>query len=290
MGVRRRNLQALEGGRRGIVWSSRFLIPLLGVLAIALLAVALVPGTSSGARDATKRSTTTSFTDARLVKNDESFARAVLTSTDNLPADCIPTYSGPPSHPYELGIVGEVTGGELVAGPATVANITAKFCGIVTVVGGTNGCGATGDVSSPTDGQIFGAISADLTFIPGMQPKVPFVAHPGVIKGTFACASSTSGLQVTLEATVSGSTGLFGLSCTIGPLTIPISGLITGPLSATTGVLSGKNFPVPGVSASPTCAGQVPASLDEIAGLPLKTGTSAKLDVTASLYQPAPTS
>jgi hypothetical protein len=210
-------------------------------------------------------------------------------TTDNLPADCIPNPSGPPGAPYELGIVGTVTNGELTAGPATVADITAKFCGIVTVVGAKPPCGATGKISSPQDGQIFGTLSAALTLIPGMKPVVPFVAHPGVINGTFSCGPSNNGLLVTLDATVSGTTGLFGLSCTIGPLTLQLSGLITGPLQDTTGVLAGNDFAVPAITPSPTCAGQVPASLDQLAGLPIKPGgANAKLYVTASLYQPAP--
>jgi hypothetical protein len=218
-------------------------------------------------------------------------SKATLLSTDNLPADCIPNPSGPPGSPYELGLVGNVTNGELQAGPADVADITAKFCGIVTVVGAKPPCGATGDVSSPMDGQIFGSVTADLTFIPSMQPKVPFVAHPGVITGGFTCAPSNNGLLVTLDATVSGTTGLFGLSCTIGPLTIPLSGLITGPLNDTTGVLTANHFSVPEVTPSSLCGGPVPAALDQLAGLPIAPGgASAKLYVTASLYQPPPPS
>ena len=51
----------------------------------------------------------------------------VLTASDNLPADCIPNPSGPPGAPYELGLVGTVNNGVLVAGPARVADINAKF-------------------------------------------------------------------------------------------------------------------------------------------------------------------
>ena len=213
----------------------------------------------------------------------------VLTASDNLPADCIPNPSGPPGAPYELGLVGTVNNGVLVAGPARVADINAKFCGIVTVVKGQPPCGATGLVFSPADGQIFGSLSAALTLVPGMEPKVPFVAHPGTITGTFGCGSSTQGLVVNLKATVSGSTGLFGLSCAIGPLTIPLSGAVTGPLSNASVVLRGSDFAVPAVRPSPSCAGQVPANLNAIAGLPIAPGgASATLPATTSLYQPGP--
>ena len=182
-----------------------------------------------------------------------------------------------------------MTNGVLVAGPARVADIDAKFCGVVTVVKGQPPCGATGSVVSPQDGQVFGSLSAELTLFPGMDPKVPFVAHPGTITGGFGCGSSTDGLAVTLRATVSGSTGLYGLSCTIGPLTIPLSGVVTGPLSNASIILRGSDFAVPAVRPSPTCSGQVPATLDAIAGLPIAPGgATATLPATTTLYQPAP--
>jgi hypothetical protein len=255
---------------------------LLTVAVLALIVFVTIP--SAGGDRASTTKTHVSLSVERATQN-------LLTSADNLPADCIPNPSGPPSSHYQLGLVGSVTSGDLTAGPATVANLTAKFCGIVTIVGSSPPCGATGTVSSPKDGQIFGALSAQLTFIPGMQPKVPFVAHPGTITGTFKCAPpSKQGLIVTLNATVSGSTGLYGLSCTIGPLTIPLTGLITGPLSALSGTLTASNFAVPGVTPSSTCGGQVPVSLDQIAGLPIKPGgATAKITVTGYLYQPPPT-
>jgi hypothetical protein len=211
----------------------------------------------------------------------------IATASDNLPADCIPNASGPPGAPYELGVVGTVTGGVLTAGPTTVANISAKFCGIATIVAGKPPCNATGDVVSPSDGQIFGPLTAELTLIPGMQPTVPFTANPGTITGGFVCNSATNTLEVTVVATVSGTTGLFGLSCTIGPLTIPLSGELTGPLDDASLTLTGHDFGVPAVQASPTCAGAVPENLDEIAGLPIAPGdASATLPTTISIYQP----
>lgn len=210
-------------------------------------------------------------------------------SSANLPADCMPKPSGPPGAPYQLGVVGTVHNGVITAGPATIADITAKFCGVVTVVPGKPPCGATGSVSSPQDGQIFGSLSAELTMIPGLDPKVPFVAHPGSITGGFSCVSSENGLAVSLDAKVSGSTGLFGLSCTIGPLTIPLTGVVTGPLANATITLRSNDFAVPAVQSSPTCAGAVPANLDQIAGLPIRPGgATATLPATTSIYQPGP--
>jgi hypothetical protein len=214
--------------------------------------------------------------------------KAALTSSTPLPADCIPNASGPPTAPYQLGLVGTVHDGVLTAGPATVANISATFCGVITVVKGTPPCGATGNVVSPTDGQMFGPLSVSLTLVPDTNVSLGFTAHGGTISGTFGCGSSQNGLNVTMDATVSGSTApLFGVSCTIGPFTIPLTGTVTGPLTDLTATLSSDDFSVPGIQSSPTCPGALPANVDAIAGLPLAPGqASASLPVTASIYQP----
>jgi hypothetical protein len=213
---------------------------------------------------------------------------ALLTSS-NLPSDCVPNPAGPPAAPYELGLVGTAANGSLTAGPATVANVNAKFCGIVTLVNGTPPCGATGAVESPIDGQIYGPLSVALTLVPGMTPTIGFTANPGTISGGFNCSSSSqNGLAVSLDARVSGSTApLFGVSCTIGPLDLPLTGTVTGPLSSASATLSSSDFTVPAVTPSPSCPASVAANIDDIAGLPLPPGqSSATLPITASLYQP----
>jgi hypothetical protein len=243
-------------------------------------------GAGSASAHAAGRATTRAG--AASVPTELEAMRMAVGHSASLPADCIPKATGPPGAPYQLGIVGMVNDGVLTAGDATVADINAKFCAVVTVVPGKPPCGATGTVDSPQDGQIFGSISATLTLIPGLSPKVPFVAHPGTISGGFGCGSSTNGLAVSLTAVVSGSTGIFGLSCTIGPLTIHLTGVLTGPLNDASVTLKGNDFTVPAVSASPSCSGQVPASLDEIAALPIPAGGAIiTLPATASLYRPA---
>jgi hypothetical protein len=217
-------------------------------------------------------------------------ARKILTlaSADNLPADCLPQPSGPPASTYQLGIVGTVHGGVLDAGTATVNNINVMFCGVVTVVNGTPPCGATGSVSSPPDGQVFSPLSVAFTLVPGMSPSVGFTANPGTITGTFSCDDDPAGLHVTLIATVSGTTAaLFGVQCTIGPVTIPLTGTVTGPFTDLTATLTSTSFSVPTVQSSPTCPAGVPANVDAVVGLPIAPGgASATLPITASLYQP----
>jgi hypothetical protein len=210
------------------------------------------------------------------------------TAADGLPADCMPASAGPPSSPYQLGLVGTATNGTLTTKAATLSGIDAKFCGLVTLVNGTPPCSATGAIESPNDGQLYGALSLALTLVPGMTPNVGFVANPGTISGGFSCVSSQNGLAVGLDAVVSGSTApLFGVSCTIGPVTIPLSGSVTGPLTSTSATLTSNDLSVPAVQPSATCPSAVASNIDAIAGLPLAAGgASATLPVTASLYQP----
>lgn len=218
----------------------------------------------------------------------EASKRITLTASE-LPDDCVPNPAGPPTATYQLGLVGSATNGVLNTGSATISNVAAKFCGIVTLVTGTPPCGTTGSVHSPTDGQKYGPLSVLLTLVPGMTPTIGFVANPGTITGGFSCASSQNGLAVDLNANVSGSTTpLFGVSCTIN-VSIPLTGAVTGPLAATTATLTSNDLSVPMVQPSTTCPAPVAANVDKIAGLPLSPGhASATLPVTASLYQPAP--
>ena len=214
--------------------------------------------------------------------------RIALTSSD-LPDDCVPNPAGPPNSTYQLGLVGTAANGALSTGSATVSHVNAKFCGIVTLVTGTPPCGATGSVNSPTDGQEYGPLSILLTLVPKMDPTIGLVANPGTITGGFSCSSSQNGLPVALNANVSGSTApLFGVSCTIRA-TIPLTGAVSGPLTATTATLTSNNLIVPPVQPTATCPAPVAANVDAIAGLPLSPGqSSATFPVMASLYQPAP--
>jgi hypothetical protein len=213
-----------------------------------------------------------------------------LDDDDDLPPDCVPDATGPPSAPYELGLVGQLSGGTLTSSATTVSDIAAKFCALVTLVNSSPPCAATGDVDSPVDGQVFGPMSVLLTLVPDMSPTIGFTAQPGVITGGFTCQPSTNGLAVTLNASVGGSTSpIFGVSCAIGPVQIPLTGAVTGPLTDTTATLKSNDFVIPALQPSATCPSAVATQVDAIAGLPLAVGSStANLPVTASLYQPVP--
>ncbi len=260
----------------------------------ALLAVSLGPAHESGPVGTVRPATVVHTASASWSLDREpaggNAPKGLVSNSSNLPADCVPNPTGPPSAPYELGLVGTATNGALDTPSASVAGINAKFCGIVTLVTGTPPCGVTGRVDSPVDGQLYGALSVALTLVPGMTPTIGFVANPGTISGGFSCSSSQNGLSVGLDANVSGSTApLFGVSCTIGPMTIPLSGTVTGPLTDTTGTLSSNAFAVPALQPSPTCPAAVAANVDLIAGLPLAAGhANTLLPIAASLYQPAP--
>ncbi|MGB7052061.1 MAG: hypothetical protein WBG41_10875 [Acidimicrobiales bacterium] len=267
------------------------------VVAVACVAVTMSPGRGPEsekapggiARQANLHSAASVIRSLDAVRTVPSAPTAVTVAADDLPADCVPNPAGPPTAPYQLGLVGTLTNGALATGSTTVSGIDVKFCGTVNLVNGTPPCGVTGSVDSPTDGQVFGPLSVALTLVPGMTPTIGFVANPGTISGGFGCGSSQNGLAVALNAIVSGSTApLFGVSCTIGPVTIPLSGAVTGPLTSTAATLTSNDFTVPAVQASPTCPSGVAANIDAIAGLPLPPGRgSATLPVNASLYQPA---
>ena len=122
-----------------------------------------------------------------------------------------------------------------------------------------------------------------------MTPTIGFVANPGTITGGFSCTSSQNGLAVAFDAHVSGTTApLFGVSCNIA-VSIPLTGAVTGPLTATAATLKSTGVGLPTVQPSPTCPAPVAANVEQIAGVPPSVGTSsATLPVVASLYQPGP--
>jgi hypothetical protein len=283
------------GGKSDEPWSSPTAARALRRIGLAALVI-LSAGTFAGAL--VWRSTTHPATAGRSVRSSTqilvsdallSRPQEVPTSAPRtqLPNDCVPHASGPPDSSYQLGLVGRISNGVLDTGTARVADITAKFCAVVTIVNGTPPCKATGSVDSPQDGQVFGSLTAELTLIPGLTPTVPFAAHPGSITGGFSCDSSSSGLIVDLDATVSGSTGLFGASCTIGPFTVPLTGVLVGPITDAAVTLHGDDFTVPAVSASSKCPGNVPLGFDQVAGLPIPRGQATiTLPATAYLYRP----
>lgn len=222
----------------------------------------------------------------------------VLTSQQTVPPpkDCQPNPIGPPTHPYQLGFLAEVgplpgQPSQLVAGPVRVDNITAKACGVATVIPGSGGCAVNASINVPPDGQLFGNIKAAITIIPGVTPEIPFTPAAKSLTSGLGCGSSVNGLQVSATATVGGSATLFGLTCGL-TLTIPLKATINGPLDSTGLGLHGvfqpsKPFVIPTATPSATCPAGVTKNLNQIVGLPLTVGTGAlNLPFSAGVYLP----
>lgn len=233
-----------------------------------------------------------------------------LSSTSVLPADCVPNPAGPPAGPYQFGFVAEVgpRSGQpsyLEAGPnfeavsgtgqpvAEVNNITAKICGVATIVPGPPGCPVEVQITVPPDGQKFGPLTATILTIPGLTPGVPVTPQTQRLGSTVGCSSSVNGLVTTTVAVVVGNAGLFGLACGID-LTVDLTATITGPLDPGDGSLSlhgmfiARDFGLPAVSPSTSCPAGVVSNLNTIAGLPLSPGHAILvLPFVAATYLPA---
>jgi hypothetical protein len=225
---------------------------------------------------------------------------AQLIASPQLPGDCQPkTWTELqklhlPTH-YELGFVAEVGPqpghpSDLVVGPVRVDNITAKACGVATVINGSGGCAINAAVNVPADGQLFRPIKATITEIPGLTPQVPFSPQAKSLTSGLGCGSSVNGLQVSAQATVGGSANIFGLSCGV-TLTIPLKATITGPIDAGLDLhgvfVASKPFLIPAVTASPTCPAGVAVTASKSFGLPLTAGTnSLSLPFSAAIYLP----
>jgi hypothetical protein len=196
--------------------------------------------------------------------------------------------------PYQLGVVGTFSGGQLKVGYATVSGLTGgisgTFCGIASVVPGQGPCPAKIVLTSPPEGQQFNPLGITFDVVPGMTPDIRNGSVvPGQLQGQVTCPEPARDyyVQATATAQASASTGLFGLACDIGPVSIPLSGILSGTPPALTGTLTSAPFTVPPGTAGPTCPSSVVSLLDSIGELPFHQGTLS-ITVTASTYAPSP--
>jgi hypothetical protein len=208
-----------------------------------------------------------------------------------VPAGCRPSYNAPP---YQLGFTGTFSAGKLQVGPVTVGGLTGgisgTFCGIAEVEPGTGGCPAQVVLLSPSQGQQFNPLGITFSVVPGMQPEIKNGSvQPGPLSGVALCPSPNgqNALEVSATADAGASTGLFGLSCVVGPVSIPLTGTLTGTPPQLTGTLNSPPFTVPAGQASATCPHSVADLLNSIAGLPNK-AASLSITVTANTYAPSP--
>jgi hypothetical protein len=175
-----------------------------------------------------------------------------------------------------------------------VNDITAKICGIATIVPGTPPCPVKVQINVPSDGQKFGPLDATILTIPGLTPSVPFTPEPRPLTSTVSCGSSVNGLVTSTVALVGGTAGLFGLACGI-TLSLTLTATVTGPLNpgdgslSLHGVFNNNNFPVPAAGPSQACPAGVVSNLNAIAGLPLLPGHAIlNLPFVAATYLPTP--
>jgi hypothetical protein len=264
--------------------------PLLGaVVALGLLAAGSRPPPPTE-RSGTGRAIARELS-ARVLAAEARLSAGTPPNPAGLPADCVPNGAGPPGSPYQLGFVAEVGPGSLVAGPVAVNGITAKVCGIATVVEGRGPCAVTAEVTVPPDGQKFGPLNATITELPGLSPQIPFTPDAKGLTSGLGCGSSANGLSVTAVANVGGHAGLFGLSCGLD-LTIDLTATITGPIDNgldLSGTFRSNSFGIPAVSPSPSCPGGVTTNLNSIVGLPLPPGKAVlDLPFKAAVYVPQP--
>lgn len=263
-------------------------------LATGFLALAVASGSAVSVRSATGLVRPSAIGNRALTPGHDSAALAVAEhpasnspNPDHLPPDCLPKYVGPP---YQLGLVAQISAGYLRAGPVSAEGISAKVCGVVTVVAGSPPCAAAARLVIPADGQRFAPLTARISLIPGMLPQVPVTVVPSPLSATLGCGSSQQGLSASTTADIDGFTGLFGLRCSIA-LRISLAGTVTGPIDSGTDLIGDftGQFAIPAVAASPTCPAGVASNLNSIVGLPLPPGSATiALPFKASLYLPVP--
>ncbi|HLI23958.1 MAG TPA: hypothetical protein VKU91_03320, partial [Acidimicrobiales bacterium] len=206
-------------------------------------------------------------------------------------AQCQPVYDAPP---YQLGVVGSFSGGQLKVGYATVAGttggISGTFCGIASLQPGKGSCPVELALTVPAQGQQFSPLGITFDVVPGMTPDIKDgTVLPGDLQGGVVCPDPAGqySVEATATAQATASTGLFGLACDIGPVSIPLSGTLSGTPPELTGTLTSAPFTIPAGAASPTCPASVVSLLNSIGELPYHQAAFS-INVTASTYAPSP--
>lgn len=204
-----------------------------------------------------------------------------------LPADCVPTPHPPPT---EYGFVALVTNGTVTGPAVSVTGLDLSICGVLTIVNpapGSHCATVQAQLRIPGDGVVTSGIDTRLTVVPKMRPKLPVQLHVVPLRQGIDCVDSSHGFTINLAMTMQVGAGAFGLQCRIplsGTLTTTVSGhLLTPPFHSDqtmTGTFSAGTV----VNDDRYCPGNLPASVNRIAGLPAG-GYRAMLPTRLAVYQ-----
>jgi len=207
-----------------------------------------------------------------------------------LPSDCKPDPNPPPT---EYGFVARISDGTLDgSGPLKVNGIDVSVCGVIRLVNAQPGSGCSGiqgQLIIPGDGVVTNSLDASLA-IKGMPviQHVPTTVSVAPLTSYLSCGSSSDGLKLDLNMSLTGSSGAFGLACDV-PMSGTLHATVTGPLL--TSPYRGNATMTGAVSLGTVsnndayCPGQLPSRINRIADLP-DSGYQANWPAKVSVYMP----
>jgi len=253
-----------------------------------VLALAAVLALASGSDSVVAGRSTSVRADASRARLTSSVRPAADITLPPLPADCVPQNE----IQVQLGVYAMFTGSFTVIGPhgpQLSASVSGWFCGIGTVINPPPGACPSGTLAAvqlyiPTNGQVFNIPGVEITMVPGLTPEVANTRIVPQPITTVVCAVATNPagpLHVVLTASITAAAGLFGASCDIGPLRIPLSGIIYGPLSGFSFVFASNPFGIPAASPTGYCPSNVTTALNRLFGFPLAPG-GAKISLSGT--------
>jgi hypothetical protein len=196
----------------------------------------------------------------------------------HLPEDCIPGQQGAQ---IQLGAYATFAGSLSIVGPygpEASAQVSGDFCGtadIVEVPPIQCAESLAVELNIPADGQDFNLPGVDISLVPGITPEVTdthIIAEP---IHTLICVSNTPGaIKLDLSVSVSTAASLFGATCIVGPVTLPLTGVLFGPLSGFTFQLRSSSFGIPVANPTVDCPSNVTSQLNQLLDFPLSPGAS----------------
>jgi hypothetical protein len=206
----------------------------------------------------------------------------------SLPADCVP-HVGPP---YQIGAVGRFYGGTFTMGSGVnVNNIGGTFCAVATVVSPIEpGAQICANFVAPSNGMQFNPLTATINIIPGVTTYIGHITMSVGSISAYVCDNAAPG-PITLQTHVTASAGapLLGSDCSIGPLTVPVTGELQGPLDPgpATATLTNLPFTIPTLPVSSECPAGLADAADSILALPSGLG-HITVSAAVSVYVPSP--